>query len=321
MTGLAAGGQAFSTLVTTPAWREDAVDWIHSVLASRGLRITGPIEQPRVRPWSTHLVIPTDVGTVWFKANNPSMAFESALHEALARLVPTHVASPLAVHAERGWLLTPDHGPTLADLTTGEATAVSSPLWCRVVTEAAQIQVAVVDHRDALLATGMTDASPASVPDRFDQLLDVVEPGLASQLRERRSELVDAVAALDASPFAATWQHGDLHPGNVFAGRESRPTVFDFGDSQWASALEILVVPFGWAHEHADVVWDEMVGAFLDVWGQPRREFDEAWNAVAFTHGVNRALTWHRALLTATSAELAEFGPLAERHLGRLLDA
>lgn len=105
----------FSDLVATEGWRAAATGWVEDRLASVGRKVTGVIEQPRIRPWSTQLVVPTDRGTVWFKANCPAMAFEPGLHALLAELEPGEVDAPLAIDADRGWMMTADRGKTLGD--------------------------------------------------------------------------------------------------------------------------------------------------------------------------------------------------------------
>ncbi|CAM5433405.1 hypothetical protein SCALM49S_04210 [Streptomyces californicus] len=96
-----------------PVWRADALAWIAENLAAHGLAETAP-RSVRLRPWSV-LVRLTVAGTgpVWFKAVPPAAAFEAGLTDALARWVPDHVLTPLAVEVERGWILTPDGGPVL----------------------------------------------------------------------------------------------------------------------------------------------------------------------------------------------------------------
>ena len=86
----------FSQSVATDAWRGEATRWIRGELAAVGRQVTGEVEQRRIRPWSTQLVVPTDRGTVWFKANCPALAFEPAVHR-LSSLEPDEVDEPLAV--------------------------------------------------------------------------------------------------------------------------------------------------------------------------------------------------------------------------------
>jgi len=68
--------ETFARLVSGARWRVAAEAWTTERLAERGIDVTGPIEQPRVRPWSTQLVVPTTAGRVWFKGNCRALAFE-----------------------------------------------------------------------------------------------------------------------------------------------------------------------------------------------------------------------------------------------------
>lgn len=315
----------FSTHVATQAWRVEASRWALARLDEAGFETPGEFEQTRIRPWSTQAKIETTAGTVWFKANHPSMSFEPALHSLWAEIAPDAVDAPIAVDTERGWLLTRDRGRTIADRISDQSAAGRDRegVWCQIVGRAADLQRRAIEHRVAMLATGLPDCSPARVLDHFDHLVDIVDPvdaEFARRLRERRDDVAAACAVLDASPIPVTWQHGDLHPNNVFDTADG-PRIFDFGDSQWSPALEILAVPHAVLHEDDDVRWDAVVEAWLASWDVSRRDFDEAWNAVAFVHPVNRALVWHRALVGASEADLTEWGDPVVDHLGRILDA
>ncbi|GAA3537904.1 hypothetical protein AFL01nite_12750 [Aeromicrobium flavum] len=318
--------EPFSVQVATPQWHARARAWIEDALAVHDLTISGPVEQPRIRPWSTQLTIPTDRGRVWFKATCPSMAFEPALQREMARLVPGSVQDPLAVEAEQGWMLTLDDGPTLGD----ERTPTLED-WRRALDEAARVQRALAGHRDELLATGLPDAGPETVVARFDRLLEIheqspadqggrVPPDRITELRARRPELVDACARLVESPVPSTWQHGDLHPWNLH-GHDDRISFFDLGDGMWAHAVEVLSVPYGVVTGEGSVPWSEVVTAWTEAWEVEPDEFEELWRASGFTHAVNRAVTWHRALLTATAAEIGEWGAAVDHHLTSMLDA
>ena len=65
-------------------------------LAEHGLELTGEIEQPHVRWWSTVLRVPTTDGDLWFKANAPPHAFEAGLLAILERVQPGHVPEVVA---------------------------------------------------------------------------------------------------------------------------------------------------------------------------------------------------------------------------------
>lgn len=317
--------QAFSERVTSPGWLDEAHAWLNERAEESGHVLAGPIQQPRVRPWSTQLVVPTDRGRLWFKANCPSMAFEPALHELLSHLAPDQVAAPLAIDAERGWMLTEHRGETLGD--TREPTLAD---WRGVLLATARLQRRLADQRDAVLATGVPDCAPGTVPDRFDAVLErlrsvpaghpsFVDAGTAERLAARRGELVDAVARLASSAIPVTVQHGDVHPWNAFADLR----VFDFGDLQWAHALEVLSVPYGWIASRSELVWDDVLATYAEMWSDVAgpRELAELQAASAFTQPVNRALTWWESLETATPDEWAEWGDAPRHHLLRVLEA
>ena len=100
---------------SSEAWRTAAVEWIDD----QGVERTGEVEQPHLRPWATVLRVPTRNGPLWFKACSADTAFEAALYELLARVVPDKVLVPLAVDVERAWILLPDGGTSLGETTSG----------------------------------------------------------------------------------------------------------------------------------------------------------------------------------------------------------
>lgn len=316
----------FSEHVASDEWRREAEDWIGEQLASDGRTLTGEITQPRIRPWSTQLVVPTDAGTLWFKANCSSMAFEPLLHAELARLVPDAVDDPYAVDADRGWIVTADRGTTL-----GESHEPTVDDWRLLLAETARIQRVLAEHRDDLMATGLPDCSPMTVPDRFERIVatfaalppkhpSYVSPDLEAELRARSDALADAAQQLAESTLPSTWQHGDLHPWNVFAPAAGL-RIFDFGDGQWSHAIEVLSVPYGWIKERTELAWDDLVGAYADAWGLTPAELDDQWEASALTQPVNRALTWWTCLAEATADEWAEWGETPLHHLKRVLES
>jgi hypothetical protein len=197
---------SFSETVASPAWRAEAEGWVREQVAAAGATVVGDIDQPRIRPWSSQLVVPTDRGRLWFKANCRAMAFEPALHVALARLDPGEVDAPFAVETHRGWVLTRDRGITLGD--SHEATLGD---WQNIVTVAAGMQRRLADHGSTLLAAGLPDCSTHTVPQRFAELVEAVaalppehpshlDDAAADRLRGAHGLVDDAVAALLAGP-------------------------------------------------------------------------------------------------------------------------
>ena len=316
-------GRPFSERVAQDDWRYTAQAWTQDELERLGMVVTGPFEQPRIRPWSTQLTVPTDAGRIWFKANCASMSFEPALQVELARLAPEDVDEPVAVDLQRGWMLTVDRG-----VTVGDASEPSADDWRRVLRGAAGLQRVAADHGPTLMAAGLPDCRPSTVVGRFDRFVDVlselpdehpahVPDDLRAQLVDARPRLVDAVDELTDSSLPTTWQHGDLHPWNVFA---DSGRFFDFGDGQWAHAAELLSVPEAWISQQADVPWPDVLEAYADAWDVPPGDLASQLRAASLTQPVNRTLLWWGCLQEATAAEWTQWGDGVLHHLTRVLE-
>ena len=313
----------FSERVADPEWRRAATEWIAEALGDR--RVV-EVEQPRIRPWSTQLKVATDAGTVWFKANGTAGRHEPRQQQLLAERLPDAFDAPLAIDADRGWMLTEDRGATW-----GDRSDPGLEQWCELVVEAARVQQELVTEGDVLRGLGVPDCSPATVTARFDRFVEVmaglpdhhpsrVPPELRVRLEQRRSALADAVVALQESRLPTTWQHGDLHPWNVFVVGD-RLRLFDLGDAQWAHPLEVLSVPFGWITERTELPWEPVAEAYADAWGVATGALAADWQAVGLTQAVNRVLTWWVSLAEATGEEWQEWGDAPLYHLSRVLDA
>jgi hypothetical protein len=325
---------AFSAVVSSPAWRADAEAWLRDAVASVGGRVTA-VEQPRVRPWSTQLVVDgvtSDGATArwWFKADARCSRFEPALQALLARLVPDAVDAPVAVDPDRGWMLTADRGATLRDDHRPTTTD-----WAAVVAEWASVQRAAVTHARDVLATGVVDCSPATVPRRFDELLallrglDAGHPArlpedVADRLDGARGRVAEVAELLLAGALPPSVQHGDLHPGNVFA-TPAGLHVFDLGDVTWAHPLEVLRLPAALVRGEGGAEpldWAPVEAAYREAWGDDGRvPWAEQLRAATLTEAVNRAAGWWGALGEADDAELDTWGHAPGWHLARVLEA
>ena len=71
-----------------PDWLKTITSWIDLKLRQHGLKRTGPLEQPHVRPWSTVIKVSTSTGSLFFKAVVPNLAHEAALTQTLSRWQP-----------------------------------------------------------------------------------------------------------------------------------------------------------------------------------------------------------------------------------------
>jgi Phosphotransferase enzyme family len=277
-----------------PGWRAEATSWIRA-----RVDVTGEIEQPHVRWWSTVLRVPTAEGDLFFKAVAPVHRFEAALTARLAELQPGRVTEVVDVDPERGWFLMRDAGTRLRELIE---TRDDLYHWERVLPEYAQLQIEVAPHADEFLALGVPDERLAVLPDLFRDLLATQRHGLTDE--EHRQALAavprfeEMCLALAEDGLPETIQHDDLHDAQVFA-RDGRYVVFDWGDScishpflsltvtlraaAWRLDLEpggpelqrlrdVYLEPFGLGREIAElgyrvgtvargIAWDRMVSA------------------------------------------------------------
>lgn len=215
---------------TGARWRTDAFlaeahAWIDDQLALLGRTRTGAVEQPHVTDWSTAMRVPTDAGTVWFKANEEAMAHEAAVMDLVAARSGGRVPPPLAHDAATGWVLLADAGPRLRDVIPEER---SLARWADVLEAYARVQLACEDDVPALLALGVPDRRLPTVPAAYDVLLgslDDLDPRLPG-----RDEVADLCDRLAAFGIRETVQHDDLHDGQVFLGAGVHQ-VLDWGDA------------------------------------------------------------------------------------------
>jgi hypothetical protein len=216
---------------TDPSWLAGVDEWIGVALARHGRSVTGPIEQPHVRPWSTVLRVPTEQGDVWFKANIPELAHEAGMVDLLASRRPDCVPPLLAADLESGWMLMADAGTRLRELTKE---AQDLDRWLEILPLYAGLQLDVAPHAEELLARGAPDLRLERLPALFVDLLEDLGDALPADERRRLHAEVEHVHAL-ASELAAfgipeTIQHDDFHDGQVFL-REGRYFLLDWGDA------------------------------------------------------------------------------------------
>lgn len=296
------------------AWRSEVADWVAASLAAAGLRQTGPLEQHRMRMWSVQLTVPTDHGLVWFKENHPGQRAEAAVVGVLARLSPEHVVEPIAVEPERGWLLSPDGGPTLSSVEGVEG--VDLELWRRLVVQFAQLQRQLADHGQELASAGLESLAPADTADVVEQVTDAMRRKPASSAtsltpdeHERVRAALPRIAAmgarLESLPGGVSLQHNDLHANNVFAPRlgEHALRFFDFGDAVWAHPFSVLGVPVrvlcgGLETGPDDQRVRAVVDAYLEEWSDlaPRSDLLEAAELGLRLSCIHRFESWRRLL-------------------------
>jgi hypothetical protein len=329
----------------TSTWRDEAYTWIDRTLRERGLRRTGEIEQPRIRFWSTQLTVPTETGRLWFKENCPSQAHEARLVEVLAELVPDHVVAPLAVQPDRGWLLTPDAGPTLRRVSRDRLDD-RLDLWVRLATDWADLQRRVVPYVDRLVAAGVPVAPPSDAPgllaERIEEYAALppddpahLEADSARRLRAALPTLTAWAEQVAAAELPLSLDHNDLHDANAFAPRtgEEQLRFFDFGDSVVGHPFGSLLIALNVLAAERETAEDDpalsddpalrrVVDAYLESWSDLadpatlRAAVDPA-RQLARLH---RSECWRRVLRSADAAERAEWGDAPTAWLATFLD-
>jgi hypothetical protein len=278
-------------------WRAEAEAWIRA-----RVRVSGPIEQPHVYPWSTAMRVPTVEGAVWFKAVGPEHRFEPELMLLLSREFPGLVTEVMEINAERGWMLMRDAGTRLRELDRAglrdweSALPRYAEIQIAMAPRAAElIELGVPDHRLA----GLTDAVEALLDDDGALLLDEHE-GLTSakreELRSRLPELRRLVEELEAAAIPETIQHDDLHDGQVFV-RDGRQVIADWGDSCVSHPFHTLTVTLralAWRHglEPGAEPLLRLRDAYLEPYGASATVAGLAYR----TGTLARALAWHRHL-------------------------
>ena len=279
--------------------------------------MTGPIEQPHVRPWSTAMRVPTDDATAWFKASGPGAAHEGPLLEVFRRRGIEHVLLPLAVHPERPWLLFDDGGPTLRATRPDGTGDHDIAAWERILPEYAVLQRSVESEeiRDEMLVAGVPDGRPSRLSGELARLLEddvawsrimdderVAADAARRRLRGSLTAVEAAVAELEAAGIPASIQHDDLHGGNILVGPDG-DRFFDWGDAVIGHPFSTLTTTFNSIAHHTGRVLDDPVfeglrDVYTQAWSDRLPAADQA-RVVALARAlgcVSKSLAWERNL-------------------------
>ncbi len=215
---------------TDPVWLGEAHEWIRAQLVHVGARALGEIEQRSVQPWSTVLVLPTDLGDVYFKAAADTQRHEAALVAALAERRPDCIPRLLACDADRGWLLMEDAGTQLRLLIEREQTLAR---WLDVLPLYAGVQLDLAPTAEDLIQLGVPDLRLATLPARYEQLLDELDhlpPDELARLVDGVQVVEDMCLELAAFGLPESIQHDDLDDEQIYA-RDGGYRVLDWGDA------------------------------------------------------------------------------------------
>lgn len=311
-------------------WRFQVQAWVSQVLATFNIAQTGPLSDARIRFWSVQLTVPTNYGKLWFKENNPGQFQEASIVAALAELTPEHVVAPLAVEPTRGWMISADHGATLATLSTTDYA-----LWARVLTDYADLQQQVAPHGKRLIDAGLAAMEPAIAGNFVSNQL-LLHTGLppehplhlnaeqADRIYAGVPDIEEAAARLKTLGVPLSLEHNDLHPNNAFIpGSSTEPLrFFDFGDAFWAHPFSSLYVPLGsmmeaWSTGADDARVRRVLTAYLERWTgcAPLPRLREGLEPALQLGRLNRYASWLRLLIHADDESMRKYGPYALHYL------
>ena len=221
-----------------PAWQNQAHKWIRQAAEGNSIQITGEIEQNHAYAWSTVMRVPTNEGTLFFKATAGETIFEIALTHKLSGWFPDCMPELVAVDTARGWMLTRDGGEQLR--ASIRPTKDVRP-WEPVISRYAEVQIGLAAHVDEILAVGVPDHRLEILPSLYAELLKDKsslmidqEKGLTSAdvqlLHNKLPRFQEICAQLSACGIPETLNNGDFHDGNVLL-KNGRITFFDWGDA------------------------------------------------------------------------------------------
>ena len=297
----------------------EASAWIDEALASQSRERVAPVEQ--ISNWciSSILRAETETGRVYFKATADSPLFvdEGTVTNGLATLFPGSVPAPIAIDAERRWMLLDEFGPVV-----GWKADVETRL--DVLTTYARIQREAAPMADGLLTLGVFDRRAAWLAGQIEKLADsAASLGLETAEAEDFVRLVpgfvDACERLTAGAVPDSLVHGDLHPANV-AHDGVGYVFFDWTDACLAHPfLDLLVVLF---EEDADQR-RALADAYLGVWADhaSAEELRELWRLAAPLASLNQAVSYRSILANVERGTASELEPMTAVRLRRALAA
>lgn len=297
-----------TTDFTDPAFVASAHAWADTATRVLRERITAPIEQVHLRPWSTVFRVPTAAGALYLKCCGPTQRHEPALSALLCGSVPGSVPDVLAVHEWEPWMLVADGGAKLRDAYAGDALLAA---WREILPRCAVLQRAFADRVADVLATGTPDHRTAALVSGLERALadepvldagrdDALTPAERATLSRIARRVEGHLRELASFGIGATVQHDDLHDGNVLV-RDGKAVLFDWGDACVSHPFMTLTVTLrviAWRAglEEDDAAIDALRDAYLEPWADlgSRDELRRAAELARRLGQVSRALCWHR---------------------------
>jgi hypothetical protein len=283
-------------------WFPAAERWLRGSLDNLGYVATGPVRQLRAWELSCILRTPTTHGDVYFKAVPASPLFvnEAVVTRELAALFPGHVPAPLAIDAERRWMVLADFGTELG---------WDTPVEVRedVLRTFASLQIDAASQVDRLLGAGCLDRRLAWLAAQAERWLPAIEetgrlPGIDAATWLSADELAELGAAvphltaicgeLAAHAIPPSLVHGDLHLANVARGPRGY-LFFDWTDACVAHPFLDLLTFFQEDEEEVQgALRDRLRDAYLSEWAafEPAEQLRRAWQLAEPLSALNQAI-------------------------------
>lgn len=311
----------FNELWHDPAWQAGVNAWARRELDRQGIRMQGELRETQVRPWSIVLHVPTDHGTVYFKAPPPKFKYEMAVTEKLAQWFPDRVPAVLAVEPEHGWWLARDGGESIrAHL---KATRDFTE-WIQALEMYAGMQMELAAHTDELRALGVPDRRPRTLPAQYARVLrdtpilriDLPRGITAdefAQLQALQAPLAEWCETLEASRIPNSLHHGDLNNGNVLK-RDGQYAIVDWGDCALAHPFSSLRTVF----VSVEIVLDlpdydpataPLRDAYLNAWSH-YDSFQNLMTNFKLAHRLSSlvsTLSWYEGITNMAAADAVEY--------------
>ncbi|MBX3083507.1 MAG: aminoglycoside phosphotransferase family protein [Anaerolineae bacterium] len=300
--------------------------WIHQQATTADIQLTAAIEPVKLSASATILRVPSDRGSLFFKAPMASFAFEGKLTAALARWFPAALPRVIAVEESFGWLLMEDAGTTLKQRSQ-EHFEVEQ--WVTMLREFARLQQAAIQHMAALAEIGVPDRRLNKLPALYQELLTADDRGAVLLLDQPDgitsadlNELHAAVAQVKALctqltsfNIPETLHHDDFHVGNVTV-RDDRIMFIDWGESCLAHPFFSLMLALRYAKlvfNCDDARLDELRDAYLEGWIDyaSLTELRQAFTVAAQLGALCRTLTWVQVARGVGAEDRAEYADAA----------
>lgn len=325
----------FPELWADDVWRARANQWTRLALAEKGIAMHGELLETQIRPWSIVLHTETDHGKIYFKATPPALGDEMALTERLAQWFPKVIPQVLGVERTEGWWLAGDGGDNIrAQL---KATRDLSE-WSEALRLYAELQIGAAARVEELIALGVPDRRPRTLPAQFVSVLDDTpilridqEKGITAdeytRLRALAVPLTEWCARLEAGSVPNSLHHGDLNSGNVLL-RDGKFAFVDWGDASLAHPFASLRTVFVSVEIVLDLPdYDLLTAPLRDAYLAAWTKYDSPENLLAtfaLAHRVSSVvslLSWYQFVKTLSPTELVEYEHIVPSLLQEFLHA